>query len=305
MVDDSLDKIDIKKYRNKLIIISGATATGKSDLAMNIARSLDGEIIGADTIQMYRGFDIGAAKPSDSDRYEIPHHMIDILDWNQNYDAGAYAKKVRSIILDIKDRGKTPILAGGSGLYIRAVMGKGFNLDISSSDENFREKMSKISEKDLYILLSYLDEKRANCIHPNDRYRIQRAIEIMHLTGKKVSELETKALNDEFDIDRFWIYLKPSREEIVSNIEKRVDIMMEEGLIEEVKNLLDSGCDPESKPMQSIGYKEVVEGILNNDMDSIRENIIISTRQYAKRQTTWFNKVKYDCVIQSKDQIIL
>lgn len=307
-MDQSSDNIvRVKKdyLKKKLIIVSGATASGKSSLGMRLASCCDGEIIGADSIQMYRGFNIGAAKPSLEDKKRVAHHMVDILDPSDPFDAGKYSKMSRAIIEDIFKRGKTPIVVGGSGLYIRALLGQQFNLDVSESDPEFKDKLSSIDTNDLYVLLVKLDELRAKKIHPNDRYRISRALEIMHLTGKKVSDLEKEAQDLSYKCPRCWIYLKPTREDLLSNIRSRTKKMLDEGLIGEVKSLLNSGVDPESKPMQSIGYKEVVQAILNNDLSGIEEKIVIATRQYAKRQTTWFNKVDYDIIISSSDELLV
>ncbi len=293
-----------KEYlKGKLIIISGATASGKSSLGMKLAETLDGEIIGADSIQMYKGFDIGAAKPTEEDKKRVSHHMVDILNWNDPFDAGQYSKMARSIIEDVTKRGKTPIVVGGSGLYVRALLGQNFNLDISGGDPEFKKKLSSISEHDLYVLLTKLDEQRAQKIHPNDRYRIERALSIMHLTGRRVSDLEEEARDNSYDKPRCWLYLKPDRQTIINNINLRTQKMFEMGFVEEVKALLDSGCDPECKPMQSIGYKEVSTAILNKDLSDIQNKVAIATRQYAKRQVTWFNKVDYDILISDSDEL--
>ncbi len=304
-VEDNTVRVKKEYLKGKLIIISGATASGKSFLGMKLAGILDGEIIGADSIQMYRGFDIGAAKPTEEDKKKVLHHMVDILNWNDSFDAGQYSKKARCIIDEILNRGKTPIVVGGSGLYVRALLGQNFNLDISGGDPEFKKKLSSISEHDLYVLLTKLDESRAKKIHPNDRYRIERALSIMHLTGRRVSDLEEEARDNSYKKPRVWIYLKPDRETIINNINLRTGKMFEMGFIEEVKALLDSGCDPVSKPMQSIGYKEVSTAILNNDLEGIQNKVAIATRQYAKRQVTWFNKVDYDILIRSTDELII
>ncbi|RZA25152.1 MAG: tRNA (adenosine(37)-N6)-dimethylallyltransferase MiaA [Proteobacteria bacterium] len=278
----------MKKY----ISIIGPTASGKSALALELARALNGELINCDSVQIYQGFDIGAAKPSLAELREIPHHLIDILNGSEDYDARAFARDAEEKITDIRNRNKTPIVVGGTGLYLRALWQDGFH-DLPKSPE-LRETLKDLNTDQLRLKLDQLDPERSREIHGNDRFRLQRAVEIATLLGHSVKDLPPPASKRD---ESFVIYLQTDRKVLAERIARRSQIMLDQGLIDEVKQLLAQGISEKAKPMQSIGYYEVIQSI--NQIftkEDLLEKITIATRQYAKRQETLFRKIPKDFI---------
>ena len=271
-----------KNLNNKVIAVVGPTASGKTEFAIDLAKKIGGEIISADSRLVYKGFDIGTAKPTKAEQRTIPHYMIDIVEPEIEYSVGTYVKEAKKIIADIQDRGKIPIVAGGTGLYINALL---MNYDFPEAQPNYKLRKELKDNDNIYEILSTLDAKTAETIDKNDRKRIIRAIEIIKATGEKISR-NKKA--KEFDIE--WIGKNFERKELYERINKRVDLMFENGLIEETSNLLKKhGRIPNL--ISTIGYQEIIEYLdgdltLSEAIDKLKQN----TRRYAKRQLTWFRK---------------
>ncbi len=274
----------------KLIIISGPTCSGKSVLAVELAQLLGGEIINADSMQVYRGMDIGTAKIPLSERKGIPHHLIDIVNPDQEFNAALFRLHALPIIKDLHLKKIPIIVAGGTGLYVKGLLGGLFKCPPSKPElrQNLWEECEKRGPSFLYQRLSRLDRKAADSIHPIDKVRIIRALEVIHLTGCPFSELTRKhgfsdrrflTLNLSLNVDRHILY---------SRIDRRAMSMIDSGLISEVKGLLKVGYSPELKPMQAIGYRHIV-GYLKGrwNLDEVTRFIQRDTRRYAKRQLTW------------------
>lgn len=285
---------------NKVIAIVGATASGKTAYAVELAQKIDGEIISADSRYVYKGLDIGTAKPSIDERKGIPHYMIDIVEPDFNYSAGLYAKQAKECIKDILSRGKTPIVAGGTGLYIRVLL-ENYDLPNIEPDYKLRDELAKLSFDELYDILYKLDKESAESVERNDKKKLIRYIEVVKLTGLPLAKARGKKDEDEFDIE--WIGLNFPREELYERINKRVDLMIDEGLIDETKNLLSKyGRIPNI--VDTIGYREII-AYLDGDISFERAKELLkqNTRNYAKRQLTWFRKnenIKWNCYPEKK-----
>ncbi len=275
-----------------LLVIGGPTASGKTALAVELALKLDGEIVSADSMQIYKYMDIGSAKPDESEKKGVPHHMMDIAEPTVNFSLGDYLELARKVIDDIHVRGKLPIIAGGTGLYIDSVV-KNTKLEKEAMSPEIRDKLKQFvlqnGQEALHARLAEIDPESAERIHPNNVKRVMRAIEVYETTGKTMTEnIKESKQPAIYKVQQYGIFY--DREVLYDRINKRVDIMFEKGLIEEVKNLVRMGCSRENTSMQGIGYKEVLdylEGLVTKE--EMTENIKQSTRRYAKRQMTWFN----------------
>ena len=292
----------MKNQKQKIIIITGPTSVGKTALSVRLAKELDGEIISADSIQVYRGFDIGSAKVTKEEMEGVPHHLIDIMDPNIEYSAGDFAEQAKVKIQEISEKGKIPIIVGGTGLYITALL---FPFDSDCKrDEVYRKDLEEIAEKygkrKLYEMLLEVDKESTKNIHENQQDRIIRALEIYHQTGKKKSELERDLKSSVYDY--LLIVLDRDRSEVYNCIESRVDKMIESGLIEEVKALLDGGISPTAPAMKGIGYKEMLMFLLGEETkEKAIELLKQHTRNYAKRQLTFFKKINGANFVNYKD----
>lgn len=275
-----------QQKKKKVIAIVGATASGKTAYSIELAKELNGEIISADSRLVYKGFDIACAKPSITEREGIPHHMMDIVDPEFDYSAGLYEKDAKKCIEEIISRGKTPIIAGGTGLYFRVLL-ENYDLPKVEPDFEYRENLKKEVTLDLYERLKELDKDCAKKIDPNDKKKIIRALEVIHLTGTPMSELQGKK-EPEYDVE--WIGRNYPRDILYQRINTRVDVMFENGIIEETKDLLKKhGRIPNI--IYTIGYQEVIaylDGIIS--LDEAKDKLKQNTRNYAKRQLTWFRK---------------
>lgn len=279
--------------RIKLIAVSGPTCTGKSALAAEAASRFGGEIINGDSMQVYRYFDIGTAKPPAVSMAAVPHHLIGIAGPDEEFNAALFKDAADKTIADISARGKVPIVVGGTGLYLRALF---YGLFPAQKDEALRERLSAEHRADpaaFYERLKGIDPEYALRISFRDMLRAVRAMEIFLLTGRKVSELEQEHGFREPRYDICKIGLTKPREELYRRIDERVLAMLGSGLVEEVKSILARGYDPGLKPFSSIGYREVLHYLSGSiKYEDMVKDIQKNTRRYAKRQFTWFAKEK-------------
>ncbi len=278
----------------KIISVIGPTASGKSALALSLCRELNGELVSCDSMQIYKYMDIGTAKPTRKEMNEIPHHMVDFLDPIQNFSAADYGKLAHVCTEDILSRGKLPVVCGGTGLYLDALMNKTEYI-AAKTDEALREKLLKKDKHELWCELNEVDPLSAENIHENNVKRVVRALEIYYTTGKTKTEIDTEQRANASENDDFFnIILDFHRREVLyKRINDRCDKMIEQGLIEEIRELLITGkLVKGTTAYQAIGYKELLEYIngdcsLEQSLDSLKQ----ATRNYAKRQLTWFRRV--------------
>ena len=279
--------------KKPLIVIAGPTACGKTDLSINLAEKIGGEIISGDSMQVYKLMDIGTAKPTAEETRGIPHFLIDELYPDEEYNVMIFQKKAKEYMKEIYDRGHIPIIVGGTGFYINAlVYDNDFTEEESSSirDELYRIAETEGKEK-LHDMLADIDIEYAQSIHPNNLKRVARAIEYYRLTGEKMSEHNKSAKEKESPYNTAFFVLNMDRQKLYERIDMRVDIMMENGLENEVRKLIDMGYSPELVSMQGLGYKEFIpyfngEISLEKAVDDIKKY----TRHFAKRQLTWFRR---------------
>ncbi|MDY7034744.1 MAG: tRNA (adenosine(37)-N6)-dimethylallyltransferase MiaA [Thermodesulfobacteriota bacterium] len=275
----------------KVIIITGPTASGKSTLAIKLALCSAGEIVNADSMQVYRDMDVGTAKVPVMERNGVPHHLLDVVDPDEDFNAALYRSLALPLIKDILSRKKVCIIAGGTGLYIKTLLGG--LLHTPPADPEIRKKLSHECEVRgtayLYKRLKMLDPESAHIIHPNDRMRIIRALEIIHLTQKRLSDLKRCHGFRDNAFKALKICLHMGREKLYRRINQRCLDMIESGLLEEVEGLLRRGYSSDLKPMKSIGYRHMVKFLDGEyDMDKAIGQLQTDTRRYAKRQLTWF-----------------
>ncbi|HEX4593163.1 MAG TPA: tRNA (adenosine(37)-N6)-dimethylallyltransferase MiaA [Bryobacteraceae bacterium] len=277
---------------NPLPIVLGPTASGKSDLAIHIALAFNGEIVNCDSMQIYRGFDIGTAKVPEAARHGVPHHLIDIVDPDQVFTAGEYARVARDVLAEIAGRGRTAVVVGGTGFYLRALLEGLF--PGPARDETIRARLDRREQKrpgSLHRILSRLDPAAAARIHTNDKNKMIRALEVRLLEGKPLSELFDRGRVPLAGFRPIKIGLDPPRSVLYQRMDARAVGIFEQGLIDEVRGLLAAGVTPSAKPFESLGYKEalaVIEGRLTREQALAATQL--ETRRYAKRQLTWFRK---------------
>jgi len=279
------------KNNSKIIIITGPTATGKTEISVDVASRFDGEIVNCDSMQVYRHMNIGTAKPSLDERKGIPHHLLDVVDPDEEFNASAYRKHAIPVINDIFNRNKVCIVVGGTGLYIKSLLGGLF--ECPPSDSEIRKRLSMEYEENggtaLHDRLKRLDSKAASDIHPNDKIRVIRALEVIELTNRPFSELAKDHAFKDQQFSSLKICLHHEREILYERINKRSLKMLETGLIDESENLLKMGYSADLKPLKSIGYRHAIEYINNiRGYDETLELLRRDTRRYAKRQITWF-----------------
>jgi tRNA dimethylallyltransferase len=275
----------------RLVVLSGPTASGKSALALALAREFPLEIVNADSLQVYRRFDIGTAKPTVTERAEVPHHLIDVADPDEPYDAGRYVREAERAIGEIRARGKIPMLVGGTGMYIRALLR---GLDPLPSDPRIREELSGRWEAEggaaLYAELARIDPETSAKIHPSDRLRVLRALEIASVSGIPPSRARAAWSSAEAKHGCLFLALWPDRETLYGRIESRTEEMFRRGLAEEVRGLLASGFDRTLKPMMALGYRHAAAHLLDGvPLPETIEAVKRDTRRYAKRQVTWLS----------------
>lgn len=277
----------------KIIGVVGPTASGKTDYAIRLAKERGGEVVSCDSMQIYRHMDIGTAKPTSEEMQGIPHHMIDIAEPEENFSVARFVKLARECIDDILERGKIPVLCGGTGLYFDSIIN---NLEFSEmeTDEEYRQSLNALAEEKgcefVHRMLREVDPRSADAIHPNNLKRVIRALEIYKVSGKPKSVLDREQRGEPLYEGEIFGLSRP-RDVLYDRINRRVDIMMEQGLLEEVKTLISMGISPKATSMQAIGYKELVwylDGTLTlkEAVDKIKQE----SRRYAKRQITWFKR---------------
>lgn len=292
----------------KILIITGATATGKTAFAIECAKELNGEIISCDSMQIYRLLDIGTAKPTMEEQSAVPHHLIDIVDAGDEFSVQQFVTLASKKIEEIESRGKLPIVVGGTGLYIRSLIYP-YSFCSSKKDEKVRDELNKILDEKgsdyLYSLLEKVDKDSAKKIHKNDTKRVIRALEIFKTTGKPKSEQTIEEIKPRYDY--VLIALTMSREKLYERINKRVDLMFEMGLENEISSLLKSGVvNKSSQSMSAIGYKEFFDYFEGKkSIDETRELIKKNSRNYAKRQETFIRGFKDAKWFEDKKEALL
>jgi len=279
--------------RKKIIVICGPTGIGKTGFAIQLAKKFDTEIVGGDSVQIYRHMEIGSAKPDARERAMARHHMVDIVDPDEDFDAARFAGMADRVIDDLHKQGKTAIVAGGTGFYLKALLHGLFRGRAADPEVVARLEAEAAEGVDLHGRLQGADPESAARIHPNDLFRVVRALEVVETTGRPISSFQQ---DHGFEAERyrtlkFGLYM--DREKLYQRIEKRVDIMLEQGLVDEVRGLLEKGYSPDLKAMQSIGYRHACDYL--SGKVSYEETVRLlkrDTRRYAKRQFTWFRREK-------------
>ncbi len=274
----------------RVICVVGPTASGKTALAAHLARALDGEVVSADSMQLYQGMDIGTAKPTEEEMCGVPHHMLSVCPPTEAFSAGRYVEMAVPIVDEILSRGRMAILAGGTGLYIDSLIaGRDF---APRPEDGFRERLETLDTPTLRARLEAVDPASAARLPDADRRRMIRALEIFHYTGETIAvhDARTRALPPRYDAT--WIGLDfADRAKLYARIDRRVELMMEQGLLDEVRNLLRSGIPETATALQAIGYKEPLAALRGEmTMDEAVALIQQQSRRYAKRQRTWFRR---------------
>ena len=280
--------------KRKLIILTGPTAAGKTSLSIGLAKSVGGEIISADSMQVYRHMDIGSAKIKKEEMQGIPHYLVDILSPKEEFNVYLFQKLAKDAMERIYGNGHIPILVGGTGFYIQSVL---YDIDFTQSDSDtaYREELERLGEEKgaefLHERLREVDEESAKTIHANNMKRVIRALEYFHLTGAPISEHNRLEREKESPYDFRYFVLNDDREKLYKRIEQRVDRMIEDGLVNEVRKLKEMGCRKEDVSMQGLGYKEIL-GYLDGEISLEQAVYLIKrdTRHFAKRQLTWFRR---------------
>lgn len=282
--------------KKPLIIITGPTAVGKTDISIRIAKKLDGEIISADSMQVYRHMDIGTAKIRPEEMQGVRHHLIDCLAPYEEFNIYLFKEMADRAVEDILSRGKMPIIVGGTGFYIQSVL-KNVDFSEEEKDTDYREKLRRIADEQgaeiLHDMLSKVDPAAADKIHANNVKRVIRALEYYEQTGMKISEHNEAESEKESPFDYLYFVMNNDREVLYERIERRIDKMMEDGLVDEVKRLRQMGCTKDMVSMKGLGYKEIF-AYLDGEI-SLEEAVYIlkrGTRHFAKRQLTWFKREK-------------
>lgn len=279
---------------NNLFVLAGPTASGKTSLSVELAKRVNGEIISADSMQVYRGMDIGTAKIKEEEKQGIPHFLIDKFEPDEEFNVTVFQKKAKQYIKEISDRGHLPMIVGGTGFYIQSVL---YDIDFEKEEGNtevrkkYEELASLKGKSYLHDLLKEKDMEYASEVSENNVKKVIRALEFYELTGKKLSEHNREQRTKESPYNFAYFVLTMNRDKLYKRIDARVDKMFEDGLVDEVTRLMDEGYDRNLVSMQGLGYKEVISA-LNNEitMEDARELIKKSTRHFAKRQLTWFRR---------------
>lgn len=282
--------------KRPLVVLTGPTAVGKTKLSIELARAINGEIISADSMQVYRYMDIGSAKIKQDEMEDIQHYLVDILNPTEDFNVVLFQQYAKEAMEQIYLKGKIPILVGGTGFYIQSVL---YDIDFThnDADDTIRTELERIADEKgneaLHQILREVDPQSAEVIHANNVKRVIRAIEYYRQTGKRISEHNETERKKESAYDSRYFVLNCDRNVLYDRIDKRVDLMLQEGLVDEVRGLVDMGCKIESTSMQGLGYKEII-AYLNNkcSLEEAVETIKRETRHFAKRQLTWFRREK-------------
>ena len=280
---------------DKLIVVLGPTAVGKTALSISLAKRFRSEVISGDSMLIYRHMNIGTAKPSAEEQDGVVHHLIDIIEPSESFDVTAFIEIARAKIHELNERGCVPILAGGTGLYIKALL-EGYRFNVTPQNEAFRAEMEAVAAEhgteELHRRLANVQPETAARLHPNDTRRVIRALEVATFGGETVSQ--EKMDGNACLYDAAVIGLTSERSLLYERINKRVDQMMADGLLEEVKGLLASGVSPDAQAMKGIGYKELVAYLSGScTLEEAVDEIKKGTRHFAKRQFTWYRKMPY------------
>lgn len=294
---------EIKKP--SLVILTGPTAVGKTELSVALANKIGGEIISADSMQVYRHMDIGSAKIMPDEMDGIPHHLIDILEPTEEFNVVSFQQMAKQAMVEIYNRGHIPIVAGGTGFYIQALL---YDIDFTDNDEDTAlrrhlEELAKTQGSEvLYDRLRQIDPESCEIIHANNVKRVIRAIEFYEKTGMKISEHNQMQRQNSSPYNFAYFVLNDDRDKLYRGIEKRVDAMMEQGLVDEVKQLADSGCTRDMVSMQGLGYKEILDYL--DGRITLEEAVYLikrDTRHFAKRQLTWFRRERDTIMVNKPD----
>ena len=285
----------MENKKQTLLILTGPTAVGKTDLSIRLAKEINGEIISADSMQVYRGMDIGTAKITEEEKQGVVHHLLDCFEPDEEFNVAVFQDMARKAIAEIHARGHVPILTGGTAFYIQALL-YGIDFNEEEHDTSYRNAMYAIGETEegkqkLHKMLSECDPEYADTVHYNNMKRVVRALEYHHFTGRKFSEYNEQQRQREAEYDFCYFVLNDERAHLYERINKRVDIMIKAGLESEVHQLLEKGYGPELVSMQGVGYKELLGYFDGKEtLDAAIETIKKNTRHFAKRQLTWFRK---------------
>lgn len=283
--------------KEKLLVVLGPTASGKTGLSIELAKALDTEIISGDSMLVYRGFDIGTAKPDQAEMAGITHHMIDILPPDASFNLMDFLQQVKALITELNQQGKVPMLVGGTGLYVQSLL-EGYELNQQREDREYRQYLEGVAEGRgmafLHAMLAQVNPAAAARLPVNDRHRIIRALEVHHLGGGDISR--SKAPEPVYDA--YVLGLTWQRAKLYDRINQRVDIMLDHGLVREIQELLQAGVPPDCQAMKGIGYKEMLPSLLpfgagEASIDICADKIRQNSRHFAKRQLTWYRRMPY------------
>ena len=279
--------------KNTIIAVAGPTAVGKTKFAIEIANAFNGEVVSCDSMQLYKYMDIGSAKPTPEELSKAKHHLVDVIDPREDFSVAQYQKMAKDAIKDILSRCKTPVISGGTGLYLNSLI---YDMDFSAApqDDRYRNELAEIAEKEgseaLHEMLKQADEKAAELIHPNNTKKLIRALERLKEGEGQIKQFSSID-NETKDYNVILVGLTRDREELYDRINRRVDLLMDTGLLDEINRLSDMGLTQENISMKGIGYKELFDYLdgkctLDESVETIKKN----TRHYAKRQLTWFRR---------------
>ena len=295
----------MQQHKNPLIILTGPTAVGKTDLSVQLAKKINGEIISADSMQVYKHMDIGSAKITKEEMDGVKHYLIDEFEPFDEFNVVIFKEYAKKYIEEIYKRGHVPILTGGTGFYLQAVL---YDIDFTEneSDNKIRKSLEKFYEENgvdaLFEKLKAVDYESSLAIHKNNVKRVIRAIEFYEMTGEKISEHNEREKQKKSPYNFCYFVLDDDRENLYKRIDKRVDIMIEKGLVDEVKKLVDMGCTKDMVSMQGLGYKEIIDYLNGNcTLEEVVYIIKRDTRHFAKRQLTWFKREKEVITVKKPD----